>query len=164
MHIAAELEPERVELAQFFVFGRKARTSNGAEFNPITAKIPVLWGQFLADKALTHDLPNIPVYGVYSDYTELGMHGDYTVTAGVSLSDPAKADSMSDSVVRVQGGDYLVFSAKGLRPLVVIQAWQQIWSYFAQNPQIKRRYATDFELYSRAEGQDVEIYIGVVAL
>jgi hypothetical protein len=46
-------------------------------------------------------------------------------------------------------------------PQMVIGTWGEIWRYFAANPQVQRRFATDFEAY---DGPDqVAIHIGIVA-
>jgi hypothetical protein len=44
-------------------------------------------------------------------------------------------------------------------PDAVISTWGKIWDFFAANPQIQRRYATDFEAYTGPES--VSVYIGV---
>ncbi|PTT26929.1 effector binding domain-containing protein, partial [Pseudomonas sp. HMWF021] len=54
---------------------------------------------------------------------------------------------------------YLVFEAQGPLPDAVISTWGRIWEFFEQNPQIQRRYATDYEAYTGPES--VAVYIGV---
>jgi len=61
--------------------------------------------------------------------------------------------------IAVQAGDYLVFHGHGTMPQMVIDAWGDVWRYFAAHPQLPRRFGTDFELY---EGPDrVAIHIGI---
>ena len=71
---------------------------------------------------------------------------------GVAVSDGKEA-------VGIEPGDYLVFTAQGEMPHMVIDTWQRIWQYFEANPTITRRYRSDFEAY---EGPDkVAVHIGV---
>ena len=46
-------------------------------------------------------------------------------------------------------------------PDCVIQTWGLIWAYFQDNPQVRRAFATDFEVYTSADS--VAIYIGIEA-
>jgi predicted transcriptional regulator YdeE len=46
-------------------------------------------------------------------------------------------------------------------PDCVIQTWGLIWAYFQDNPQVRRAFATDFEVYTGADS--VAIYIGIEA-
>jgi predicted transcriptional regulator YdeE len=77
------------------------------------------------------------------------------VTAGVAVTAPSEGFAQ----IQVEGGDYLVFSAKGAMPDCVIQAWGLIWAYFKDNPQVCRSFATDFEVYTSADS--VSVYIGI---
>ena len=68
---------------------------------------------------------------------------------------------LSSLHVDIEPGDYLVFTGEGEMPQMVIDTWGEIWRYFAANPQVQRRFATDFEAY---DGPDqVAIHIGIVA-
>lgn len=141
----------------FTVAGLQVRTRNADEQQGDTAKIGPMWQQFFTEGLFD----NVParqsesfVYGVYSDY-ESDATGYFNVTAGVQVD----ATSAGYPAVDVEGGDYLVFSAKGPMPDCVIQAWGLIWAYFADNPQTVRRFATDFEVYNAPDS--VAIYIGV---
>ena len=61
--------------------------------------------------------------------------------------------------MRIEGGDYLVFTGQGEMPQMVLAVWQTIWQYFEAHPEIKRLYRSDFEAYSGPE--QVAIHIGV---
>lgn len=141
------------------VYGISVRTTNNDEFNPSTAKLSALWGQFYTD-GLFNKIPNkstdSPVYGVYSDY-ESNEKGAYQVTAGVAVDDGLQGSEFTE--VQVQAGEYLVFENSGELPQAVIDTWMQVWTFFEANPEIKRRFATDFELY--LSDKDVAIYIGI---
>ncbi|MFC7421737.1 GyrI-like domain-containing protein [Iodobacter arcticus] len=151
------MNPKHELVSAFTVAGLVVRTKNSDEFNPTTAKIARVWGQFftegLIDK-IPNRLANSPVYGVYAGY-ESDANGLYDLTAGVSVSE----SSADFSTINIQAGDYLVFEARGAMPAAVIQAWGNVWAYFEQNLQIKRSYQTDFESYIGPN--EVHIYIGI---
>ncbi|MBX9404854.1 GyrI-like domain-containing protein [Pseudomonas baetica] len=142
---------------QFLVSGLRVRTKNAAETSAETAKIGPMWGQFQGGNLATV-IPGkpttSPVYGVYSGY-ESDASGKFDVTAGVAVEQPAR----DFETVRIEGGEYLVFEGQGSLPDAVIAAWGRVWAYFEANPQIQRRFATDFEAYTSPES--VSIYIGL---
>lgn len=145
------------EVLPFDVSGLQVRTLNVAEQLPETARIAPMWGQFFArdlfDKIAPRHADSF-VYGVYSNY-ESDAAGHYDVTVGVQVLAPAAGYQ----TVRVEGGQYLVFSAHGSLPDSVIQTWGRVWAYFQENPQTRRKFATDFEVYTGPES--VAIYIGI---
>ncbi|MCQ6255581.1 GyrI-like domain-containing protein [Pseudomonas sp. Q11] len=141
----------------FTVAGLQVHTRNADEQQPDTARIGPMWQQFFTEgefDKIPARLSESFVYGVYSNY-ESDATGYFEVTAGVQVD----ATSAGYAAVDIEGGDYLVFSAKGPMPDCVIQTWGLIWAYFADNPQTLRRFATDFEVYSGPDS--VAIYIGV---
>ena len=152
-------QPQLKTMASFNVQGISIRTRNADEGDMATAKIPALWQQFYQAHALRqlgwpHDAPGM--YGVYSGY-ESDMNGLFDVTAAVPASDAPPAALRQ---LRIEGGDYLVFSGHGPMPQTVIEVWGQIWAYFSQaTPEFLRRYTTDFEEYRGPE--DVAIHIAV---
>lgn len=155
-------QPERVLLEPFFVAGITARTCNADEMNPQTAKIPLLWGVFYAD-AVANDIvnqtPNSPIYGVYHRY-ESDASGAYSLTAGVSVVGTAlTVEDENIETIAIAGGSYLIFTAPSDAVEDIIQTWQAIWTYFAQHPELKRAYHTDFEAYLGAH--QLRIYIGL---
>ena len=149
------MQPTRQTLASpIAIAGIRVRTTNAAEFNPVTGKIAGLWGRFFSEglfETLPGKLPDSPVYGVYSGYESDHM-GAFDVTAGVAVT-------KLYSQLTLQAGDYLVFSATGPMPQTVLQTWGVVWQYFQSSPDVKRSYATDFETYLSAD--QVAIYIGV---
>lgn len=146
------------DISNFSVVGLTERTTNCAELNQDTAKIPKLWGQFysmeLADNT-PNRIPNTPILGVYSAY-ESDASGAYDLTVGVHVREPVGSELGS---VDIQEGKYFVFEAHGPMPVTIIQAWTTIWTYFEQNPSFHRSYRTDFESWGGPE--EVQIYIGV---
>lgn len=149
------MQPTRQTLSQpIAIAGISVRTTNAAEFNPVTGKIAGLWGRFFSEglfESLPGKLPDSPVYGVYSGY-ESDYMGAFDVTAGVATTKP-------QGQLTLQTGDYLVFSGTGPMPQTVLQTWGLVWQYFQGNPDAKRSYATDFEAYLGTD--KVEIHIGV---
>lgn len=148
---------KQLEVQPFRVSGLRVRTLNSAEQQAATARIGPMWQRFfvegLADK-IANKTPDSKVYGVYTRY-ESDASGAFDVMAGVAVSDAAPGYE----TIEVQGGQYLVFDAKGPLPGSVIEAWGRVWAYFDGHPEVKRRFATDFEAYT---GPDtVSVYIGI---
>ncbi|WP_085640892.1 MULTISPECIES: GyrI-like domain-containing protein [unclassified Pseudomonas] len=141
----------------FTVAGLRVRTTNLAEQGGHTAKIAPMWGRF-HQGGLAAVIPGkqteSPVYGVYSAY-ESDASGAFDVTAGVAILDPQS----EFETVRIESGEYLVFEGRGALPEAVIATWGRIWRYFEENPQVERRYTTDFEAYTGPGS--VAVYIGI---
>jgi len=149
------MQPQLQRLDPFRVAGLTARTTNRDESNPQIARIGSLWDRFFGERVYEHTphrVDDMRLFGVYSDY-EGDAHGAFDITTGVAVADgPAS--------VCIEGGNYLVFSAKGEMPRMVIDLWDTIWAYFDAHPEIQRRYRSDFEAYSGPN--EVAIHIGVL--
>lgn len=147
--------PRRARLDPFDVAGLTARTSNRDESDPGAARIGPLWGRFF-DERVYETLPQRAddrhLYGVYSAY-EADREGAFDITAGVAVAG-------GPATVRIEGGDYLVFTGQGEMPQMVLAVWQAIWQYFEAHPEIRRRYRSDFEAYAGPD--QVAIHIGVL--
>lgn len=151
----------------FDVTGISVRTCNQDEMNPDTAKIGTLWQTFFTQIApkLTDDAK---VYGVYTHY-ESDHTGMFDVIAGAEIEiDTLTPNELKDnkatvenvSSINIQSGKYLVFSATGEMPNVVITLWQEVWQYFADaNCPHERAYTTDFEYYK--SDNEIDIYIAI---
>lgn len=159
------MTPEAIRISAFSVTGIAVRTCNRDEMDPAIARIGNLWDRFFS-QSWERQLPSRGhdgrIFGIYSAY-ESNEHGAFDVTAGVAMAEGAgaAAGAIPDGARRVdvQAGDYLVFSGQGSMPQMVIDTWGRVWRYFAENPQVRRRFGTDFESY---EGADkVAIHIGV---
>lgn len=148
------MEPVRRRQDAFQVAGLAARTTNREEDDPATARIGALWNRFFGEETYRSTpgrTGDARIFSVYSGY-ESDAHGAFDVTVGVAVSG-------GTSSVPIEAGDYLVFAGQGEMPQMVIATWQRIWQYFEANPEIARRYHSDFEAY---EGPDrVAIHIGV---
>ena len=152
--------PTRTAVAAFHVVGLTVRTCNRDEMDPATARIGALWDRFFSqswERTLPGRGEEGRIFGVYSGY-ESDEHGAFDVTAGVAVPPPVAPVPGAVQIV-VQAGDYLVFRGHGTMPQMVIDAWGEVWRYFAAHPQLPRRFGTDFELY---EGPDrVALQIGI---
>ena len=158
----AAAAPTAVRIPAFSVAGIAVRTSNTEEMNPAIARLGALWGRFFSE-SWERKLPSRGddgrIYGVYSNY-ESNEHGAFDVTAGVAVADAVAAQAVPGAVrIDIEAGDYLVFTGQGDMPQMVIDTWIRIWGYFGSNPQVQRRFGTDFEAYEGPE--KVSIHIGV---
>jgi predicted transcriptional regulator YdeE len=148
------MQPQLQRHHAFSIAGLTVRTTNREESDPQSARIGKLWTRFFDERA--YDRPNrvndMRLYSVYSAY-ESDAHGAFDITTGVAVSD-------DPATVRIEAGDYLVFSGQGEMPQMVLAVWQAIWQYFEQHPEITRTYRSDFEAYSGPD--QVAIHIGVI--
>jgi predicted transcriptional regulator YdeE len=154
------MEPRRIDGSSLLVGGITVRTTNRDEANPASAKLPAQWGRFFAEglaERIPNRLPDSPVYGVYSAY-ESDHKGAYDLTAGVAVLQAS--DNPEFTSVEIASGPYLVFEARGAMPAVVIETWRAVWQYFEDHPEVRRRYATDFEVYRGPD--EVAIHVGVL--
>lgn len=142
------------------IVGLAVRTSNAKESNPAEAKIPSLWGRFMAEQwpgqleALGAFGPVIAVYSAYE--TDVG--GSYQLLVGRQVQGSAAVSSPVSSV-STQGGAYLVFKCAGPVPQAVIDGWRDVWAFFERKAAPKRSYTYDFEIYR--DGRPVEIWVAV---
>jgi predicted transcriptional regulator YdeE len=136
------------------ISGISVTTNNKNEMNEETSKIADLWNDYESTStySATHDKANnSSMYGVYSNYTS-DVNGDYDVTVGVEVTKSKKAIVIEDE-------KYLVFKNEGELPQVVIDTWKEIWDYFENNDEYKRKYSIDFEHYTKED--EIEIYISI---
>jgi len=138
-----------VEHSEQWVGGIATRTTNGAETDPTTARIPTLW-QRVAETDVDGRLRNAMAapglrYAVYTDY-ENDHAGAYTQIVGAAVT---SVDSLPEGLVavRIPAGHYMVFDAIGPLPGAVLAAWQEIWDFFGPQSTHRRTYTTDFERY-----------------
>jgi predicted transcriptional regulator YdeE len=144
------IQPIMKQVESFTVTGFSVRTRNSEEFNEKTAKLPSLWQQFYTSKLVT----NANIFGVYSNY-DSDASGPYTATVGVK-SNHAQTQLSS---VTIQAGNYLVFEGTGPMPATVVETWQRVWAFFETNTEHRRKFISDFEVYSGPN--QVAIYIGL---
>lgn len=142
------------------IVGLAARTTNAAESNPATARIPKLWGQFMAEdwsnrlEQLGATGPTVAVYSAYeSDHT-----GSYQLLVGRELRTSTRLPKPLEQVAP-DAGSYLVFRCSGPLPQAVIDGWQAVWAHFDRKTPPARAYTFDFEIYDGSGA--VEIWVAV---
>jgi len=148
------MQPQLRRREAFSIAGLTTRTCNRDERDPRSARIGKLWDRFFDECAYDapHRVGDMRLYGVYSGY-DSDADGAFDITAGVAVrGEPA--------AVRIEAGDYLVFSGQGAMPQMVLALWESIWQYFEAHPDIRRTYRSDFESYGGPE--QVDIHIGVL--
>jgi predicted transcriptional regulator YdeE len=146
--------PYLIEHPAFTVVGFRARTTNAAESDPATARIPALWGAYLGRRGAS----DTPSYGVYSAY-EREHTGAYELTVGAE-GEWATGGGLAH--VHVPAGRYLVFANEGEMPGAVVEAWGAVWAHFGGGAAPRRAYTTDFEKYDPARPGRVEIHVAVL--
>jgi predicted transcriptional regulator YdeE len=136
------------------------RTTNAAESNPSTAKIPSLWGCFM-NEAWSQRLAALggfgPTIAVYSAY-EGDVTGSYQLLLGREIPDTTVV-APPVHVISSPAASYLVFPCVGPLPHAVIDGWRQVWEYFERRDAAARAYTYDFETYQ--DGGPVEIWVAV---
>jgi predicted transcriptional regulator YdeE len=140
--------------------GIDVTTSNAAERDPTTAKIPALWARYYGEGVLSRiprkKSPVWPV-GVYTDY-ESDHHGRYRLLAGAAVEGmELVADGFGQATLAA--GRYLVFSGEGEMPGVVIQTWMSVLEYFSKPSDHVRAYTADWELYRGPNAVDIHIAV-----
>lgn len=155
----APIQIHRVETVR--VAGLATRTTNRAEREPSTARIPAVWMQFMQEhwQNRLEQLGGVgPTMAVYLDYAS-DVNGEYQVVVGRELPRQRLVPA-SVQAVEIPAGVYFGFSFKGALPQVVSEAWQQVWTFFERSQAHRRAYTADFELYP-ADGSGVDIFVAV---
>ncbi|HEX5677282.1 MAG TPA: GyrI-like domain-containing protein [Alcanivorax sp.] len=152
--------PQRQRRHGKTVAGIQVRTNNDLEMHAEDSRLSRIWEKF-HDEGLAHSIPDkaagSPVYGVYTEFDD-GVAGDYSVLAGVEVTDEEKVPE-EYATATLEAGDYLVFQGRGKMPDTVIETWGQVWHHFEGEEAPERAFLTDYEVY---EGDDkVTIYVGV---
>jgi len=160
------IEPKQIYIDSFNIKGITVRTKNSDESNPDSAKLGKHWYKYFSEKwdekILERTNNEALVYGVYANYAS-DVNDYYNLTAGVLVPEfsplsPQEAEQKIE-LITIQPGNYLVFENRGQLPQSIIECWQAIWAYFEKNPQIQRKYSTDFEAYFKDD--QVAVYIGL---
>ena len=154
------IKPERERRHGKTVAGIQLRTNQERELQPEDAQLDRLWEKF-NDERLADTIPDkvagSPVYGVYTEYED-GTEGDYSVLAGVEVSDETKVPD-DYATLTLEAGEYLVFRAQGRMPETAVETWSQVWRYFESEDAPERTFLTDYEVYE-GTGQ-VTLYVGI---
>jgi len=145
---------KKTYIKKLMIQGISTTTNNANEMSDDTQKIAALWERYDQENIYSKTLnkaKNESFYGVYSNYVS-DVNGDYDVTVGLEVTKPKNA-------IVIENEKYLLFTKVGELPDVAFILWQEIWDYFANNDEYERKYAVDFEKYSKED--EVEIYISI---
>ncbi|ASA19437.1 GyrI-like domain-containing protein [Paenibacillus donghaensis] len=145
--------------------GVSTRTTNTQEAGPERV-LQKLWETYFqsgiaAEAGITN--PQL-IYALYTDYVT-DATGEYSVVIGHEINlDGIPTDSGKKHAL-IPESKYLVFtSKKGPIHEVVPQAWETIWDYFRDSPEI-RTYTGDFEVYDAhhfdSGNVELQIYIAI---
>ena len=122
-------DPQRKRGKARRIAGLTIRTTNAAESDPSTARIPALWGRFMSEEwskrltALGGFGPTLAVYSAYeSDFT-----GSYQLLLGRQVPDSTIVSSPVQLVSSPEGS-YLVFPCVGGLPEAVVDGWRTVWT------------------------------------
>ncbi|MDB6081643.1 MAG: hypothetical protein JWO53_915 [Chlamydiia bacterium] len=122
--------------------------------------MPPLWEKFfqenIAEKITNRTNQNL--LAVYTAY-----EGDYMKPFTYIIAcEVSSLDVIPEGLIgkEIASSSYAVFTAKGLFPQSMMQAWQKVW-----NANITRAYRTDFEVYSPdfnpQASPEVKIYVSI---
>ncbi len=143
-------------IKKLVISGISLVTNNETEINSGAPKLPNLWGEYDEKNiysATFNKVNDTAMYGVYTEYTT-DSSGDYKYTVGVEVK-------KGKNVITIENQKFLVFRAKGDIAETVLETWEKIWAYFAdENSEFKRNYTVDFEKY--VEEDEIEIYISIL--
>jgi predicted transcriptional regulator YdeE len=141
------------------IVGIMCRTSNAPEAGP--KDIPRHWQKFVSE-GVSNNIPNKASDDVLAVYCE--YEGDYTKPYSFLIGCPVRStESIPPGMVAITipGGSYARFCAQGEYPQSVVTTWGEIW----QQPDLKRAYTCDFEVYTKAffsgASQDIDILVGI---
>ncbi|MGB5793418.1 GyrI-like domain-containing protein [Poseidonibacter sp.] len=143
-------------IKKLIISGISTVTNNETEINSGSPKLPNLWGEYDEKNiysATFNKVNESAMYGVYTEYAS-DLTGDYKYTVGVEVK-------KGKDVITIENERFLVFRAKGDISETVLETWEKIWAYFAdENSEYKRKYSVDFEKYVAEE--EIEIYISII--
>lgn len=143
---------------KFYVVGISIRTTN--EHQQSAIDIPKLWERFFSENISQKINNKIDerLYCIYTDY-EKDFTKPYTTILGYAvqhLNDIPK----ELTALEIKTNQYAKFSVKGnIQNNIVLEQWNHIWE-----SDIKRKYITDFEVYTfneSAEDTQIDIYISI---
>lgn len=157
----------KVTRPEFKLTGIKIRTNNKAEADPAHAKITPTVLQYYRENLaeLMHHRKNPgTTYCVYTEYAS-DFSGEYTYFIGEEVDSFRHVHASLDKLI-IPEQTYTKFTTEpGPMPMVVIEAWKQIWQMGEADFGGERRYLADFEVYdNRAVDQlktTLDIYIGL---
>ena len=153
-------EPEVVERPATRVVGLAIRTTNAAETDAATARIPGLWRQVLEEgvpERISGSVHPGVLAAVYTAY-EPDERGPYTLVVGAEVG----ADAVVPpglTAVAVPAARCLRFAARGPMPGALVATWGLVWSTFARPGGPRRAFTSDLERHTGPEAADVYVAI-----
>ena len=147
------MAPREVVRAPMRVHGLEIRTTNAAERDPGTARIPSLWEKVAREGIVGSRTP----VAVYLDYAS-DDRGPYTLLVGVEAR-PGEAVPGGLRAVDVPGGRCLLFEARGPMPKALIETWGLVWDHFRAGSRPTRLYSADVEIHTGPDA--VDLYVGI---
>jgi len=153
-------EPELVERPATRIVGLAIRTTNAAEAEPTTARIPGLWRRVL-EEGVSERVPGRTHPGVlaatYTSY-DSDERGPYTLVVGVEVAADA-AVPPGLTAVAVPAARCLRFAARGPMPAALVATWGRVWSTFGDPAGPWRAFTSDLERHTGREAADVYVAI-----
>jgi len=147
--------------------GIQVRTNNKAEADPAHAKITPTVLQYYREQLselIHHRMNPGTTFCVYTEYAS-DFTGEYTYFIGEEVETFRNIHETMDKLI-IPEQTYTKFTTEpGPMPMVVIEAWKQIWQMGEKDFGGERRYVADFEIYDdRAHDESqtaLDIYIGI---
>jgi len=161
------MQKELIDQSEIKLVGLTARTNNKNEFDPKTAKIGELFGQFFGQNRASqihHRKQPGVTFCVYTEYAS-DEHGDYTYLIGEEVSSFENVPTDMRMLI-IPAAKYAKFiTSSGQMPDVVIDAWKKIWAMSSTDFGGQRIYIADFEVYDQRAADpafaSLDIYIGI---
>lgn len=156
-----------IDLNEIKLVGIKIRTNNANEFTQDKAKIGACVLKFFSEKLfekIPHRQSPGKTFCVYTEY-ESDFTGDYTFFIGEEVSSfDDFPDSLSTHIIPAQ--TYIKHTTDaGPMPIVVQNAWKEIWEKDEDTLGGERAYHSDFEVYDQRAinplSTIVDIYVGL---
>jgi len=170
------MQNQKVEKNELKLVGISVRTNNAKEFDPKTAKIAEIWGNFLSQNLhlkISNAKNMTEIVAVYCEY-ESDCNGDYTFFLGKEVTKFAEDSELLDGQklfknLVIPAQKYEKFTTdSGKMPEICINAWKKIWEIEQTSESVlyqKRAYLADFEVYDHRamdpENSIVDIFIGI---
>ena len=150
-----------------YIVGYKIRTSNEKERDISQAQIPKIVEKFYRDNPLNHlenKLDSSTIYAIYTNY-ESDKNGEYDYIIGTEVTKISHIPSPLVGIT-IPAKEYTILTTdRGPLPGNLISAWQYIWEREVSDPQFRRAYTLDFEIYDeRAKNPndvEIDIYIAI---
>jgi hypothetical protein len=145
--------PRRAQIESVLVAGLTRRIVPRIH-KDVNQQVAATWGDFFDAqiyRTIVNRTPSQFLYAVYSAGGPAYISSNH-FTVGAEVSDGPFA-------IRIEAGDYLIFSGPAGKQENSANIWHVAESYFIRNPHIRRKLGSDFERYT---GPDkVELFIGI---